>query len=134
VGSLKTGEDQTLFRGGRTPRQENEEWLEVVFVEACQLYIEQQIEEDLQEGKTPYSIGKELALWLERTFAAKIPADTLKKRAQRAKEKLGTNVPNDPTHQENSQIPENQQIKFRDRGWILAKTLETRVFRKQQKQ
>jgi hypothetical protein len=106
----------------------------MVFVEACQLYIEQQIEEGLQEGKTPYSIGKELALWRERTFAAKIPADTLKKRAQRAKEKLGTNVPNDPTYQENSQIQENQEIKFTDRGWIQAKTLETRVFRHQQKQ
>lgn len=75
--------------------------------EACQLFIEQQIDEGLQEGKTPYSIGKDLAVWIEKLFEAKIPADTLKKRAQRAQEKLGTNVPNPPTQQKDSGIEEN---------------------------
>lgn len=48
-----------------------------------------------------------MPLWIEKLFEAKIPADTLKKRAQRAQEKLGTNVPNHPTQQEDSGIEEN---------------------------
>lgn len=72
--------------------------------EACQLYIEQEIEEGLRKGKTPYSIGKELAGWVERLFEAKIPEKTLRKRAERSRNKLATNVANDATHQRHSEI------------------------------
>jgi hypothetical protein len=62
----------------------------------------------LGEGKTPYSIGKELATWIEKLFEAKIPAKTLEKRAQRTEEKLKTNVFSVPSAENPSQIQENQ--------------------------
>jgi hypothetical protein len=65
--------------------------------EVCEVFIEQQIEDGLKEGKTPYSIGKDLSAWVEKLFAAKIPANTIKQRARRTQDKLGTNVPNDVT-------------------------------------
>ena len=60
--------------------------------EACELYIEQQIEEGLQEGKTPYSIGKELSDWIAKLFEVRIKPNTLRMRAERHKEKVCTNV------------------------------------------
>ena len=45
--------------------------------EACELYIEQQIEEGLQEGKTPYSIGKELSDWVAKLFEVRIHPKTI---------------------------------------------------------
>lgn len=79
--------------------------------EACELYIEQQIEEALEEGKTPYSIGKELSSMIERIFETKMPPKTLEKRAGRIKSKLPTNVGNDSTALNNcnkSKSNENQ--------------------------
>jgi|WetSurMetagenome_2_1015567.scaffolds.fasta_scaffold03105_4 hypothetical protein len=76
--------------------------------EACQLFIEQQIEEALQEGKTPYSIGKDLASWVEKVFEAKIPPHTLEVRAHRAKDKILTNVSTCPSNEDDSEMPENQ--------------------------
>lgn len=76
--------------------------------EACELYIEQQIESGLEDGKTPYAIGKELSVWIARLFEVKIPRKTLEKRAERKKEKLPTNVGN----QENPIKPDvNEEIK-----------------------
>ncbi len=54
--------------------------------EACELWIEQEIESGLEEGKTPYSIGKELSAMVERVFETKIKPATLEKRAERFKE------------------------------------------------
>ena len=45
--------------------------------EACQLYIEQEIKEGLAQGKTPYSIGKELTAMIEKMFETSIPPDTI---------------------------------------------------------
>jgi hypothetical protein len=56
--------------------------------EACQLFIEQQIKEGLEEGKTPYSIGKELTAMIEKMFEASIPVKTLQSRAWREKTKM----------------------------------------------
>ena len=53
--------------------------------EACELYIEQQIEEGLEEGKTPYSIGKELSDWVAKLFEVRISPKTLETRAYRQK-------------------------------------------------
>jgi len=61
--------------------------------EACEVYIEQEIESGLEDGKTPYSIGKELSDWIAKLFEVRIKPDTLKKRAQRKQNKIGTNVP-----------------------------------------
>lgn len=55
--------------------------------EACQLWIEQEIEEGLKEGKKPYSIGKEISAAIEKLFEAKIPPDTIRKRAERQEKK-----------------------------------------------
>jgi len=78
--------------------------------EACQLFIEQEIKEGLAQGKTPYSIGKELTAMVEKMFEVTIPADTLRKRAGR----IGTNVHTPATPLTPSEIPEkpvNQQVR-----------------------
>lgn len=62
--------------------------------EACQLFIEQEIEEGLAEGKTKYAIGQEIAQWIERLFGVEVKPNTIAKRALRLEEKLGTFVPN----------------------------------------
>lgn len=58
--------------------------------EACQLYLEQEIDDRLAEGKTPGKIGKELTKEIEKLFEARVKPATIKKRAQRRK---GTDVP-----------------------------------------
>jgi hypothetical protein len=55
-----------------------------VKAEACQLYIEQEIKDGLTQGKQPADIGRELSVWVEKIFEAKIPARTLEQRARRA--------------------------------------------------
>ena len=61
--------------------------------EACEVYIDQEIETGLKEGKTPYSIGKELSTWIAKLFEVKINPDTLRKRAERQQQtELWTNV------------------------------------------
>ena len=77
--------------------------------EACELLIEQEIKEGLAQGKTPYSIGKDLSAWVEKLFEAQIPANTLIRRAERMQEKITTNVVNHPTPQNPSQIPVKQE-------------------------
>lgn len=59
--------------------------------EACELYIEQEIEAGLEEGKTPYSIGQELSGWIAKLFETRIPPDTIKNRAARLKKKIDSN-------------------------------------------
>jgi len=51
--------------------------------EACQLYIEQEIEDRLAQGKTPGNIGKELTKEVNQIFEASVKPATIKKRAQR---------------------------------------------------
>ena len=60
--------------------------------EACELWIEQEVEIGLKEGKTPYKIGKELHEDIREIFHVKIPATTIKMRAERQKKDLVTNV------------------------------------------
>jgi len=63
--------------------------------EACQLYIEQEIDAGLEEGKTPYSIGKEIAGWIEKLFEVKVKPTTIEKRAERIRNiNFPTNVGN----------------------------------------
>ena len=54
--------------------------------EACELYIEQEIKDGLEQGKKPYSIGKELSTWIEKLFEVSIKPATIEKRAQRIEE------------------------------------------------
>jgi len=62
-----------------------------VYEEACQLYIEQEIEEGLKQGKTAYSVGMEISKWVEKFFGRKVKADTIKKKMLRMKTR--DNVP-----------------------------------------
>jgi hypothetical protein len=61
----------------------------VALNEACQLWIEQEIDEGLKEGKKPYSIGKEISRAIEKLFEAKIPSETIRTRARRQQKKAG---------------------------------------------
>jgi hypothetical protein len=77
--------------------------------EACQLYIEQEIEEGLKQGKTPYSIGKELSAWVEKLFEAKVPAETIRSKARYHQKKAGETTTPDVTLEDNMQIPKKQK-------------------------
>lgn len=55
--------------------------------EACELYIEQEIKSALEDGKKPWTIGKELSAWVEKLFEVTINPQTITKRAQRIEEK-----------------------------------------------
>ncbi|MBA3030867.1 MAG: hypothetical protein FP816_18915 [Desulfobacteraceae bacterium] len=81
--------------------------------EACELFIEQEIKSSLAEGKKPYSIGKELAAWVEKMFEVNIKPDTLKKRAQRIEKNIGTNVPKQSKPTEIIENPTPEIIKNR---------------------
>jgi len=86
----------------------------VAHSEACQLYIEQEIKAGLAQGKTPYSIGKELAAMVEKMFEASIPMETLKDRAYRIQKKIGGNQPkseNPVNHSENQEKRPNQVVR-----------------------
>ena len=76
--------------------------------EACELLIEQEIKDGLEQGKKPYSIGKDIAAWVEKLFEVKIKPTTLEKRAERIKEILPTNVGNNsqPTETIKDSAPE----------------------------
>jgi hypothetical protein len=75
--------------------------------EACQVYIEQEIKEGLAQGKTPSSIGKELAAMVDRLFEASIPPETIRTRARRIR-KGGQMTTPQATIENHSEILENQ--------------------------
>ncbi len=83
--------------------------------EACQLWIEQRITEELAErgdtGKSLREIGRELAAEIERVFEAKVNPDTLRKKAERIEG--GTNVPT-------GENPATTPVKPGDSGDIYA--------------
>lgn len=70
--------------------------------EACQLWIEQEIETGLEANKTPYAIGKEIAEDVSKLFEVKINPRTITKKAERQRGLLATNVAN------NSETPTGQ--------------------------
>lgn len=97
--------------------------------EACELYIEQQIESGLEDGKSPYAIGKELSVWIARLFEVKIPRETLTTRAKRQRSKTGSNEPNQET-------PIKPDINGGDsgdkkQGWLLTITEAVLVMKKE---
>lgn len=63
--------------------------------EACELLIEQEIESGLRDGKTPYSIGKEISAWVEKLFEVVIKPTTIEKRAERQRDDFPTFVGKD---------------------------------------
>jgi len=84
--------------------------------EACQLYIEQEIETGLEKGQTPYQIGKQVAEWVEKLFEVAVKPDTIRKRADR---QLRTNVHSDLTdgnNEENEEKPVKPVIVRNEQG------------------
>ena len=78
--------------------------------EACELYIEQQIKEGLEEGKTPYYIGKSISEWVEKLFETKINPKTLETRAYRQKENTSNEVKESDNQSIDEEIEENTSI------------------------
>lgn len=82
--------------------------------EACEVYIQQEIDQGLAEGKKPYSIGKEVASWVGKIFETRISARTIEQRARRQAKsrpepKNATNVAPLPLSGDNiTRIPEKQ--------------------------
>jgi hypothetical protein len=58
----------------------------------------------------------DLDRWSEFLERNRIPADTLKKRAERIRSELGTNVPNEPTDQDHSEIQKKPEILRNEKG------------------
>jgi len=63
--------------------------------EACALWVEQRVKEELEAGKGYREIGREIAAEIERVFETKVNPETIRKRAERLDG--GTNVPPAPT-------------------------------------
>jgi len=63
--------------------------------QACQLFIDEEIDKGLAEGKSTHRIGEEVSEWVARIFRVKISSETLRKKASRAHQERegGTNVP-----------------------------------------
>ncbi len=87
--------------------------------EACQLFIEERIQEGLAAGKTPHSIGKELTAVIKKYFEASIPAESIRSRARRMK-KSGTgqmtSPPTTATNHLESQEKRHNQVLTDDKG------------------
>jgi hypothetical protein len=88
----------------------------MAIAEACQVWIEQRIEEELEAmpstGKSLRAIGKQLASEVEKIFQVKINSDTLRMRAMRFAAKNpqgGTNVHTQPTPQEHTEFGEKPE-------------------------
>jgi hypothetical protein len=81
--------------------------------QTCQLFIEQEIEKGLAEGKSHRAIGKELAQEIKRIFLAVVNPETIRKRADRIS---GTFVPPDPTQQNDSNNSELEKLEITTHG------------------
>ena len=78
-----------------------------IYEEQCELFIEQEIKEALQEGKrTPYQVGKEIAEFVEKTFGRVIKPKTVAKRMER---EISDIVANDVTPEDSGEIEENRR-------------------------
>ena len=79
--------------------------------EACQVWIEQRIKEELEDGgeKSLRESGRVIAAEIEKVFEAKVNPGTIKERARRM---IGTNVP----EREN---PDTPTVKHGDSGDIV---------------
>lgn len=61
--------------------------------EACQLYIEQEIEAGLEQGKSKYQIGKEVAAQILKLFEVEVKPRTIEKRAERIATNVAKGIP-----------------------------------------
>ncbi len=81
--------------------------------EACQLWIEQRVEEELETGKPYRAIGRELAAEIERIFEAKVSPSTITNRAWRKgrKDKAVSNETPTPTNQDHNEMEKKPEVK-----------------------
>ncbi|MBU4233282.1 MAG: hypothetical protein KJ822_06660 [Proteobacteria bacterium] len=84
--------------------------------EACQLFIEQEIEKGLAEGKKPYRIGKDLSAWVGKLFETSIPPETIRSRARFIKKRGGEITTPPPTPTNSPEIQDNQVAEVKHGG------------------
>jgi hypothetical protein len=92
--------------------------------QACQLFIEQEIDKGLAAGEAKPQIGKRLAEWIEKLFDAKVKPRTIEQRARRI-ETSATNVASESTQGNDSRIEEKQdkqEIVRDDKGRFVEGT------------
>lgn len=90
--------------------------------EACELYIEQNIQDGLESGKSPHAIGKEVSLMVAKVFDVKMKANTIEQRAHRIKKNGLTNVSKKP--EPNSEKRVYREIE-KDSAYLRKQTLRT---------
>jgi hypothetical protein len=87
--------------------------------EACQLWIEQRVEEELQENKdrekSLREIGRTIAQEVERVFEAKVSTETVRKQAGRKNQALGNSCPPKSNHQPKQEV-EQKSPKITEAG------------------
>lgn len=92
--------------------------------EACQVWIEQRIEEELQDrgetGKSFREIGRELAAEIEKIFEAKVNPRSLEKKAGRM---TATNVA--PKESTTNQEDKVETVEPQQEEWTKDRVLET---------
>ena len=84
--------------------------------EACQLYIEQEIDEGLKQNKTPYQIAKEVAEWIRKLFEVNIPVETIKSKAYRRQQKSGSSEPKKSNNLINTDTSDPNSLFASNRG------------------
>jgi len=83
-----------------------------IYQEACQLFIEQEIDKGLAEGKSAYSVGKDIAQWVEKMFGRAVKPQTIQKAMLRKEER--DNVTSDSTPENQKEIEEKPDKPIRD--------------------
>ena len=61
----------------------------LIISEPCRIWIDENIDDGLAEGKTPTAIGKEIASAIEKLFEVEVKPDTIRKRASRERQRRG---------------------------------------------
>lgn len=84
--------------------------------EACELWIEQEIESGLEEGKTPYKIGKEISGWVAKLFEVRIKPHTITMRVHRQKNEVITDVINQSNQVEKQEVIQSNIPSLTDAG------------------
>lgn len=85
-----------------------------IYQEACQLFIEQEIDKALKEGKSAYSVGKDIAQWVEKMFGRAVKPHTVQmqmlRKANASQCDDRENI--DTTPEDKKEIEEIQEIKL----------------------
>ncbi len=80
--------------------------------DACDLFIEQQIKEGIEEGKSGHAIAKDIVAWWNEKHGEKLSSDAIRMRVYRLGNKDGTIVPSEEL-MKNIEEKRKQWLKFR---------------------